>query len=210
MSQKLQTVLVNKIVYGDREAFEQLFTLKRKLIAYKIMTIINNSNDVEDIAQEVAIRVFQHIGSLKEPAAFNGWLNTIIIRECAKYFMIKKRLGLAENTSENEENGNEFFETDKDFLPETHMECTERRDEIMTAMVCLSEKDRKMFLLHYESGKCYREIAGLMGLSIGAVCSYMSRVKKRLQKELPQYRKTNFQDAEEVVFPVSMAAYHSS
>ena len=184
MSQQSQTVLVFKSAVGDPIAFEQLLSRKRKLIVFKIKTMIDDPNDAEDIAQEVAIRLFQHIRSLREPEAFNGWLNTIVKRECLKYYTMKEKLVLTESIIENDDYESGLFETDTDFLPDAYAERTELMGKIKTALACLSDKDRKMFLLHYEKGKRYREIAALMGISISAVCSYLSRARKRLQREL--------------------------
>ena len=184
MSQENQTALVCKTAAGDREAFERLLAMKKNFITYKILSIIKNQNDVEDIAQEVAMRLFQNMYSLKNPEAFNGWLGTIITRECLRYFEAKKKHFSIEDFTENEEIENRFFETDTDYLPSAHMERTELQGKIKTAIGHLPEQNRKMLQLHYESGKRCREIAAIMGLSTGVVCAYLYRARKRLQKEL--------------------------
>ena len=191
MGNRNQSAIVNKTLAGDCEAFEQLLAMKKSAINCKIQSIISNPNDIEDIAQEVAIRLFQGIGSLKNPEAFNGWLNAIVTRECLKYFSAQRRLALPGKQSDIEELESGLLETDSDFLPLAHMEQIELQSRIQRAICCLPEANRKMLLLHYEGGKCCREIAAIMGLSIGVVCSYLYRARKRLRKELtfldPQY-----------------------
>ena len=184
MAKKNQTAIVCKTVAGDCEAFEQLLAMKKCSINCKIQSMIGNPNDIEDVAQEVAIRLFQRIGSLKDPEAFNGWLNTIVTRECLKYFATQSRLALPEGDCDSAEFEDRFLETDTDFLPSAYTERIELHSRIKTAIDNLPEPNRRMLLLHYEGGKCYREIAAIMGISIGVVCSYLYRTRKRLRKEL--------------------------
>ena len=184
MPQLSQITLVHKIVTGDFEALEQLLALKKKMIVFKIRSIIGNLDYVEDIAQEVAIRIFQRIDSLRKPEAFSGWLNTVIKRECIKYFAVYRQPAPAGCFIEIEECVDLFTETDTDCLPMSYTERTELEGEIKTALGCLNETGRKMFVLHYLSGKCYREVAAIMGMSIGTVCSYLYRARRRIQKEL--------------------------
>ena len=184
MTNKNQTAIVRKTVAGDCDAFEQLLAMKKSSINCKIQSIIGNPNDIEDVAQEVAIRLFQRIGSLKNPEAFNGWLNTVVTRECLKYFAAQSRLALPGGPDSDAEFEQGLLETDTDFLPSAYTERIETQNLIRAAIDSLPESNRNMLLLHYEDGKCYREIAAIMGLSIGVVCSYLYRARKRLRKEL--------------------------
>jgi len=172
--------LVLKTASGDHEAFEQLFLSQRDIIAYKIRRQINCPEDVEDITQKVALRVFLKIGSLLHPEAFGSWLDTLVVNECNRHFQTKDQTTSLEELPEYE---NLLIETNTDYLPNAHTERVELKAEIWNNLNRMSEKTKDMFSMHYEYGMCYREIAQYLGMTIGTVSSYMFRAKKRLRKE---------------------------
>jgi len=173
--------LVLKTASGDHEAFEQLFLLQRDVIAYKIRRQITCPEDVEDISQKVAIRIFLRIGSLMRPEAFGAWLDTLVVNECNRHYQTTDRTTSFEELPEYE---NLLIETNSDYLPSAHTERVELKAEIWNKLYIMSERAGEMFSMHYEYGMCYREIAQCFGTTIGTVSSYMFRVKRRLRKEL--------------------------
>ena len=173
--------LVRKTASGDHEAFEQLYLLQRDVITYKIRRQIACPEDVEDITQKVAIRVFLRIGSLMQPEAFGSWLDTLVVNECNRHYQTNDRTTSIEELPEYE---NLLIETNADYLPNAHTERVELKAEIWNKLNSMSAKTGEMFSMYYEYGMCYREIAQCFGTTIGTVSSYMFRVKKRLRKEL--------------------------
>jgi len=173
--------LVRKTASGDHEAFEQLFLSHRDIIAFKIRRQISCPEDVEDISQKVAMRVFLKIGSLMRPEAFGSWLDTLVINECNRHFQTTDRTTSLEELPEYE---NLLIETNADYLPNAHTERVELRTEIWSKLNKMSEKTRDVFIMYYEGGMCYREIAQRLGTTIGNVSSHIFRAKKLLRKEL--------------------------
>jgi len=182
-SQKNILDLINTAAEGSHEAFEQLLLLQNKIICYKIRTKISNREDVEDIAQEVALRIFMRIDSLKNPEYFGSWLNTMIVRECLKHFNSNNHMTYLEDLSETEDFETLLVENDTDCLPEECLEKREAQNELKRAVDKFSTNVRKMLHLHYNDGLKYREIADIMNMPVGTVCTHLFRTKKRLLKE---------------------------
>ena len=44
-----------------------------------------NRFDAQDVLQEAFIEAFRHLGQLKQPAAFGGWLRRIMINQCVRF-----------------------------------------------------------------------------------------------------------------------------
>jgi RNA polymerase sigma-70 factor (ECF subfamily) len=60
-----------------RDGFSVLMTRHQQLLARVLMGMLRNTAEVEDVIQEVFVRVFRKLASLREPARFKAWLLTI-------------------------------------------------------------------------------------------------------------------------------------
>lgn len=61
---------------GDRAAFGELYRAYARMVHGILLSRIPAS-DVEDLVQEVFMLAMQRLGSLRDPAAFGGWIATI-------------------------------------------------------------------------------------------------------------------------------------
>jgi len=177
---RLQT-LVSKTATGDREALEQLIASQKNTIALKIRRITGNTEDAEDIAQKVAIRICQNIGALKCPEAFGSWLDRLVSRECYRHITEKREVMLFADFDELEE---DYFETDADCLPVAYAEQNELRGEVVSALARIPETDREIATMYYWHEMGYKEISDCLGMSVGTVSANLFRIRKRLRKEL--------------------------
>jgi RNA polymerase sigma factor (sigma-70 family) len=79
-----------------------------------------------------------------------------------------------------------MHETDRDYLPCAHTERKEQSREIFEVLKKLPDSSRKMIVLYYNDGMCYKDIADHLGVSVNSVSVNMFRAKKRLLKEMPR------------------------
>jgi len=180
MSQTIST-LVSRTVSGDSDAYEQLIISHNSLILWLIRHHTDGSEDAEDIRQEVVIRIFRHLGSLKRPEAFGSWMRSIVFRECMRYLASKKLHVSIETLPEPE---NLFIDTDLDSLPCKHMERLELESALASEISSLQEPVRNIFHMHYYRGMRCRDIAEAVGMKAGAVSVTLHRVKERLKEKL--------------------------
>lgn len=68
--------LVTAAQAGDRQAFGELYRLYGRMV-HGILLARISAADVDDLTQEVFLRGLERLGSLREPAAFGGWIATI-------------------------------------------------------------------------------------------------------------------------------------
>jgi RNA polymerase sigma-70 factor, ECF subfamily len=68
--------LVTAAQAGDRQAFGELYRLYGRMVHGILLARVPGS-DVDDLTQEVFLRGLERLGSLREPAAFGGWIATI-------------------------------------------------------------------------------------------------------------------------------------
>ena len=69
-------VTIRAAVAGDRDAFARLYADYFRMVHAILLGRVPR-RDVDDLAQDVFLTVFIRLKSLREPAAFGGWLATI-------------------------------------------------------------------------------------------------------------------------------------
>ena len=180
MPQKL-IPLIRKSVAGDREAFEQLLHSQKPNIFYIIRGMTDCPEDAKDIHQEVSVRVYQNIASLKSPEAFFAWLRTIVVRECLRHLASRKHFISIEALTESNP---VLVETDTNCNPFAHMEKHELCSAIASALESLHEPLRDLLHMRYGRDMCCNDIAAATGMKSGTVSVSLFRAKQQLRKKL--------------------------
>lgn len=134
-------------------------TLYRVSCAYLIQEA-----DRLDAVQEALLKAWKCRRQLKEAAYFRTWLTRILIRECVNIQRRQKRMIPTENVPEDRTR-----ET-----PDGH-------PELRDAILRLPEKLRIPLVLHYMEGCPVEEIARILHVPKGTVCSRLSRARDQIR-----------------------------
>ena len=59
---------------GDKEALQLLFRENWAWLKGLVYSIVRNADDIDDILQDICVRVISKIDSLREPKRFRPWL----------------------------------------------------------------------------------------------------------------------------------------
>ena len=76
---------------GDTAAFNQIVQACRKPILGTIRRLIGNADDVEDVAQEVFVRVYYSLDQLRSEDGFEAWLYRLTVNSAYDYLRRRKR-----------------------------------------------------------------------------------------------------------------------
>jgi RNA polymerase sigma-70 factor, ECF subfamily len=76
--------LVRTAQEGDEDAFAELYQRFARMVHGVVLARIART-DVDDVVQDVFMTAFQRLGTLRDPAAFGGWLATIARNRAADY-----------------------------------------------------------------------------------------------------------------------------
>jgi RNA polymerase sigma-70 factor (ECF subfamily) len=76
---------------GDDEAFGEIIRAYRKRILGTVYRLISRGDDVEDVGQEVFVRLYDSIGQLRTPQVFEPWLYRLTVNACYDYLRRKRR-----------------------------------------------------------------------------------------------------------------------
>jgi RNA polymerase sigma-70 factor (ECF subfamily) len=83
--------LIQKAQQGDAGAFNQVVTAYRRRILGTISRLIGRPEDVEDVAQEVFIRLYFSLGQLRTPEVFEPWLYRLTVNASYDYLRKSRR-----------------------------------------------------------------------------------------------------------------------
>src|SRR5579862_6738437 len=83
--------LIQKAQKGDAAAFNQIVGAYRRRIMGTISRLIGRPEDVEDVAQEVFIRLYFSLEQLRTPEVFEPWLYRLTVNACYDYLRKSRR-----------------------------------------------------------------------------------------------------------------------
>ena len=83
--------LIERARNGDDAAFNQLVLAYRKRILGTISRLIGRPEDVEDVGQEVFLRLYYSLDQLRSPDVFEPWLYRLTVNAAYDYLRRQKR-----------------------------------------------------------------------------------------------------------------------
>ena len=176
------TELIEIILSGDTESYRELLHRYQAYI-FKIVSRYIPANHIEDVAQEVSIRVYTSLRKYDTEKSFKSWLATITIRTC--YDSLRKLYSSSEiPLAELTENTFQFLDTllaaasKNDF--QKKLNTKEAKELLDAAFQRLSPEDQMVIkLIHFE-GYTTREVGRTMGWSLANVKVRSFRSRKKL------------------------------
>ncbi|MBC2606834.1 sigma-70 family RNA polymerase sigma factor [Pelagicoccus albus] len=182
-------VIVHKVQEGDVEAFDELVTKYRERIYAVVYNLTSNREDASDLTQDAFIKAFQSIGRFKGKSSFFTWLYRIALNTTLTHLRKNKlRRFLSFEKMNDEDHSAGFIEqlvTDSDSDKRALM--NELQEKLNDAFQKLSVKHRTVITLYEIDGLSHKEIAEIVGTSVGTVRSRLHYAKLFLQAELKDY-----------------------
>ncbi len=182
-----EETIIRRCQDGDHQAFNLLVQRYQKLVYNFIYRLAPNWRDVDDLAQEVFIRVYKSISMLKEAKQFKSWLHRIVIN--LYYDEIRKRRRVKEvDLEDNPKIEAEVLHTaSSGNNPIRSLEEKELERVLQKAMNRLSPDYKVAIMLREIQGLSYEEIAQTLKCSVGTVKSRIFRARELLKEELREY-----------------------
>ncbi len=176
--------LITDYFKGDEKSLEILIERYLKPIYGFACRYAGNSQDAEDITQEVFVKVWQNLKKFDKQKDFKPWIFSIAKNTAIDFLKKKKTIPFAE--FENERGENVLTETISDSSP-LPAELLERKDAIgalAKAVDKLLPKYRKTLLLRHNDNLTFREISETTGEPLNTVKSRYCRGLIMLKKLL--------------------------
>ena len=178
--------LMRLIAGGDTTAFEQLIERHQTLVAGTVARMLGSNSDVEDIAQQVFIRVWKSAGRYVARAKFTTWLlkitRNLVFNEMRR---AKRHPHLPVQIDPEAEEMP--LKDEATATPDATLLQAELQGEIEKAIMLLPDTQRMALVLRRYEELSYEEIADVLDLSVPAVKSLLFRARTELRERLKDY-----------------------
>lgn len=174
--------LIDRTLSGDESAFNTLVRKYQKGVHTFVWRKIGDFHFAEEITQDVFLKAYRKLATLRNPNQFAAWLYVIANRLCINWSRKKKptiqsleatRVDVVEN-----------FSYARYLSEQQETEASERRHEIVQNLLRrLPESERKVVTLYYFGEMRMREIGEFSGVSVNTIKSQLRRARKRLQNK---------------------------
>lgn len=189
-----ESKIIEKLIKGDEPAFKQLVENYQKMVVNTCFGLVQNTEDAEDIAQEVFIEVFRSVHKFRADSKISTWLYRIAVNRSLNFIRDNKKNKWFQSIEDAIQKKNPLLKNvtgSKSENPEFSIENQQRANLLHETISRLPENQRVAFTLSKYEELSYKEISEVMELSISSVESLLFRAKKNLQKKLYKCYKKN-------------------
>jgi len=185
---------IAKLKKGDIESFHRLYNSFAPAMRLVCKRYVKSEADAEDVFHEGFLKVFKHVGTLKNSGSFVGWLKRIFINTALDHL---KRLNI-EKTDTIEE----FDETAVDFNEENEESISENdfktngvnyetirkvdftQEEMLDTLTNIPEHFRVVFQLFVIDDYKHQEIAKILSINEKTSKTRLLRARGLLKEEM--------------------------
>src|SRR3954454_7281920 len=171
-------VLVNRVLGGDRGAFDDLIRKYQRQAVAVSYRLLGNMQDALEVTQDSFLKAYTSLATLQKPDAFGGWLMRIVSNLSLNYRRsrkIRSQLPLddllgptaSEQADSSTGGGSEWMARDDD--PVHALESREMGKRLQEALNQLPEKQRLAIVLFTIQEMPQKEVAEALGCSVEAV-----------------------------------------
>ena len=176
---------VYQILQGDRKAFTSLIKEHERLVKHMVCRVINNPEDVEEVCQDVFMKVYDQLRKFNFKSKLSTWIATIAYRMSINYVK-KKKLPL-----EDPEQAEKQFLKFSLYSESAEKEISEKdlSRYIHLMMDRLPLHYRTVLSLYHLEEMSIPEIEEVTGMPEGTVKNYLFRARKLMKDKLEKFLK---------------------
>ncbi len=177
-----ERALVQKILNGDMHAFKQLIRQNERLVVHMIGRIVKNDEEVEELCQDVFLKVHEKLSEFAFQSKLSTWIATIAYRHAINHLR-KNKMEFSEVPDD------ERFE--RQFVEEENPESLNAEKDmdafVMKMIEQLPTQYRTILTLYHVEQMSYPEICSVTGMPEGTVKNYLFRARNLLKEKVKKY-----------------------
>ncbi len=182
--------LIEHLRLGDQKSYALLIDMHKDMVYSVCLSFVPNTQDAEDLSQEVFVEVFQAIHKFRGESKLSTWLYRIATNKALMFLRkqkTKKRFAFLESLFFD----NGTIRSDLNHIEINHPGIQLEHKEAITRFYQIINKlpkaQQEVFILAKIEGLSYLEIVEVTKKTKGAVESLLFRAKRNLEKELKKY-----------------------
>ena len=177
--------LISRCKAGEKEQFQALISPYLHSISLIAYSILQNREDAREVAQETVLKAFLHLEQLREGESFKAWLLQIAANE-ARLRLRKYRSHLFDSVEAKIKDRafqpRQFIEWRN--IPSNELEQKELRAALVSALNCIAEGYREVFILRDVQHLSSAETGRILGISEAAVDTRLHRARLQMREQL--------------------------
>ena len=181
--------LVREAQRGNHVAFEQLVHIHDRDVLRLAFRITGSKDDIQDIYQEVFLKIYRKLDSFRFECSFSTWIYRIVTNVCFDHLR-KSRSRKEDSTIEMNAEGEEYNLLDQisdsrpAHQPEQQAYRREAESQVLLALRILTSHERAVFELRYFGELKLRTVGERLNISEASVKTTLSRVTQKLRSQL--------------------------
>ncbi len=164
---------------GDASAFEQLYRKFSKQIYWKLLKMVKESDQADDILQDLFIKVWERREQIDTSHSFGAFLHRIAQRMVVDHY--RKVSIITKSHLFIQENSTELISPTED-----HLDNKETEELLNKAINSLSPQRKQAFRLCRIDGKSHKEAAELMNISTNTIKNHLVSATKQIKSYLDE------------------------
>jgi len=174
--------LIEKARGGDDQAFNRVVVAYRKKIMGTIARLIGRPEDVEDVAQEVFVRLYFSLDQLRAAEVFEPWLYRLTVNAAYDYLRRKKRRHEARMSDLSEEQVTLADAAASGKVRQEEVRRAGVREFVSELLDAVSEEDRILLTLKEVEGLSLKELEQIYQVNENALKVRLFRARQRVIK----------------------------
>jgi RNA polymerase sigma-70 factor (ECF subfamily) len=182
--------LLSRARSGDQGAFGELCVRYTGMLKQRILRIVRNREDAEDVLQETLLSAYRHLDTFRGTCRVSTWMTTIGIN--TSLMILRKRRSMREVISEQVSGGGQTFESpefrDPGLNPEQRYIAEQTIDKWCSMMRRLPAHIRTVMDLYCLKELRLKDAAAILSITEATAKSRVFRGRKRLRRSLSTRR----------------------
>jgi RNA polymerase sigma-70 factor (ECF subfamily) len=184
--------LIKRAQKGDAVAFNDVVLAYRKRILGTIARLIARPDDVEDVGQEVFLRLYFSLDQLRSPEVFEPWLYRLTVNAAYDYLRKQRRRQESRMADLSEQQVMIADAVAGSKLDHEERRRQQVRETVDALLGAVSEEDRILLTLKEVEGLSLKELEGIYNVKENALKVRLFRARQRVLKSLGESAKGSF------------------
>jgi len=177
--------VIRSVLQGRQSDYATLVTRYEQYVFTLVMRYVQNRELAEELAQDIFVKAYKHLGSFKGDSKFSTWLYTIVHNTCLSQLRKKDNAPILLE----EDKMIYLQETLQSENPASRLEENNRKKLLDKAISHLPETESQTLILFYQDAQSVEEISKITGTTVVNVKVRLFRARQKLKEVIERYYK---------------------